>query len=501
MRRMDDYPDYSGFLDYLEANGFDNLIMNKIIDRHAANRRRTTELYERYKCYEDVVPIFLREPRFKDGLLDENGNPVKQLNNRVNNDFFGEINDIMIGYFAGKAAAYSYSTDNDSEDETGGEQAVEEAQKAITDFVNRSNFYDLNQEMTKYASVCGYAGRLFYIDRDGEARCMIVPPYGAIAIARDRVTEPEFAVRYYRNYSIDGAEQWHAEGYDSRNIYYFDGVLGAMALREVKPHMFDFCPMQLVPLNGEMMSAAERVMALIDEYDKAVSDNANDAEGNTQAQQIFDGIELSDEEMAKAKRSGSIQIPPGMAGENHSVYYLTKDINDGFNEHHLDRIERNIYRFSKTPNLNDDTFMSASGIALKFKLTAFEAKCGTFEAKCSSADTYMFKVLGSIFQKQGIAFDYLQAYVEYKRNFPVDVLSEAQSVQSLINAGVPEEIAFNQLSCVDDINYLMELKEEKKQDALDLFGGSDGEDDEDDDGEDEPRGRQRRNPLNEDNES
>ncbi len=130
--------------------------------------------------------------------------------------------------------------------------------------------------------------------------------------------------------------------------------------------------------------------------------------------------------------------------------------------------------------------MSASGIALKFKLTAFEAKCGTFEAKCSSADTYMFKLLGNIFQKQGITFDYLQAYVEYKRNFPVDVVSEAQSVQSLINAGVPEEIAFNQLSCVDDINYLMDLKEQKKQDALDLFNPDDDDDEEEDGAGKEP---------------
>ena len=89
----------------------------------------------------------------------------------------------------------------------------------------------------------------------------------------------------------------------------------------------------------------------------------------------------------------------------------------------------------------------------------------------------MFRVLASSFQKKGIPFDYLQAYVEYKRNFPVDVVSEAQATQSLINAGVPEEIAYNQLSCVDDINYLMELKEQKKQDALDMFQPDEEEDD------------------------
>lgn len=477
MRKTEDYPDYSGYIEYLEQHGFDNVIMNKIITRHASCRQRTMALYERYKCYEESVPIFQRTPRFDDGLRDDNGNPIEQINNRINNDFFGEINDIMIGYYAGKAASYSYSTDTDAEESTGGEEALEKAQKALTDYVTRNNFYDLNQEMTKYASVCGYAGRLFYIDTEGNERCMIVPPFNAIAIARDKVTEPEFGVRYYSTVNIEGTEEWHAEGYDASNIYFFEGQMGSLALKEVKPHLFDCCPLQLVPLNGEMISSAERVLALIDEYDQTVSDNANDAEGNTQAQQVFDGLEMDDLERAKAKRTGVICIPANMSGESRSVYYLTKDINDGFNEHHLDRIERNIYRFSKTPNLNDDTFMSASGIALKFKLTAFEAKCGTFEAKCSSADTYMFKVLASSFQKKSIPFDYLQAYVEYKRNFPVDVVSEAQATQSLINAGVPEEIAYNQLSCVDDINYLMELKEQKKQDALDLFQPDDEEED------------------------
>ena len=89
----------------------------------------------------------------------------------------------------------------------------------------------------------------------------------------------------------------------------------------------------------------------------------------------------------------------------------------------------------------------------------------------------MFKVIGSAFNKRGITFDYLQCYSEYKRNFPVDVASEANAVQALINAGVPDEIAYNYLSFVDDIGYLMELKEKKKQDAIDIFSQDEKDDD------------------------
>ncbi len=491
MRRECDYPDYSGYIDYLDAHGFDDEVMNRIIDRHTLNREYTKKLYERYKCYEDAVPIFSRRPRFDDNIADSEGNKIEPLNNKINNDFFGEINDIMIGYFAGKAASYSYSSDDDAIEQTGGDEAVDEARNELSSFITRNNFYDLNQEVTKYASVCGYAGRLFYIDREGKERCMVVPPYEAIALTRDKVQEPNYAVRYYSYADIDGAEHWKAEGYDQTYVYYYEGQLGSLHLVRKEAHLFGCCPMQIIPLNGEMMSSAERVLSLIDAYDKDVSDNANDAEGNTQAQEVFDGIELDGPELAKAKRSGSIQIPPAYNGASHSVYFLTKDINDGFNEHHLDRLERNIYRFSKTPNLNDETFNAASGISLKFKLTAFEAKCGTFEAKMNSADTYMFKVIGSSFEKRAIPFDYLQVYVEYKRNFPVDVASEAQAVQALINAGVPEEIAYNQLSCVDDIDYLMALKEQSKADAIKMF-----EPDDDTTGDQNDDGTAEQDPMN-----
>lgn len=471
MRRTDDYPDYSEYIDYIDENGFTDDIVNRIINAHQLNRCRTKDLYERYKCYEDKVPIFSRIPRFSDGLEDGSGNAVPQLNNKVNNDFFGEINDVMVGYFAGKAASYSYAEDESAESATGGEAAVEAAKKALSEFVTRNNMYDVNLEATKFASVCGYAGRLFYIDRHGDERVMVVPPYETIVLARDKIQEPDYAVRYYATTGISGAEVWHADAYDGHSVHHFGGALGNFIRSGEEEHLFDFCPLQAIPLNGEMLSSAERVMALIDEYDKTVSDNANDAEGNTHALQVLDGIgELSQAQLAEVERAGVLQISPGYADSTHRVYYLTKDINDSFNEHHLDRLERNIYRFSKTPNLNDETFNAASGISLKFKLTAFEAKCGAFEAKMNSADTYMFRLLGSAFMKKSIPFDYLQAYVEYKRNFPVDVLSEAQAVQALINAGVPDEIAYNQLSAVDDIDYLLALKEERQQDALNLFG-------------------------------
>ena len=55
--------------------------------------------------------------------------------------------------------------------------------------------------------------------------------------------------------------------------------------------------------------------------------------------------------------------------------------------------------------------------------------------------------------------------MSFKRNFPLDLLSEAQAVQALIAAGLPKRVAFDvALSCVDDVDWVMQQIEEEKTD-------------------------------------
>lgn len=457
LKRVDEYPDYSGFIAAIREGGINDELINKIINKHINNAVHTKDLYNRYKTREDAVPIFSREPRFV-----HEDSTIEELNNRINNDYFSEIVDIAVGYFAGKAASYSYAS-TDSEDQT-----ANIAKDVLTDFVTRNNMYDVNMEIAKYATICGYAGRLFYIDPDGNERVMPVPPYETIILYENEMTEPFAAIRYYKTIDINDVESYKAEYYDSSKIMFYEGQLGSLTHKTEKDkmHMFDFCPLQGVPRNRELLGDGEKVLALIDDYDKTVSDNSNDIEGNTNAHMVFKNVVISDEEMAKARKSGAFQYN-GMPDSE--VTYLTKNVNDAFNTNHLNRLEDNIYRFSKTPNLNSEKFGEASGVSLKFKITGLEAKSGSFEAKCVSADTYMFKLLASSYSKKRIVFNPLECYVEYKRNFPMDLVSEAASCQQLIAAGLPKEIAYGQLSFVDDVQYIIDLIEQEKDNIPSLL--------------------------------
>lgn len=454
-------PEFSAELAELRENGMTPTLLYNILQKHSNNSLYNRQLYKRYMATVNGVPIFMRQPRY------EEENPI---NNKVNNDFVGEIVDFKVGYFAGEPISYSYSNTDESEDVTGGKKAIDAASKVLTDFLTRNNMFGVDMETTKYASIYGYAGRLFYIDTEGVERVMPVHGYETIILSDTSIAEPEYAIRYYKSLNLSGAETWTVEFYDNKNRTTYKGdSLMSLVETETKPHMFDYCPLQGIANNKECLGDAEKVLSLIDDYDKVVSDNSNEIESFVHALLLV-ALNTDDEVIAEAQKSGALIIPPtGSNANSDPVKWLTKQINDAFTEHHLQRLEDNIYRFSRTPNLGDESFGSASGISLKFKLHGLETKCATFEANVMDSAQHMWRVLCSAWAKKGIKVDPLQIVMEFHRNFPLDRLSEAQTAQAYIAAGLPKAWVYSQISGIDDVDYIMELIKAEKEDAMALF--------------------------------
>ena len=453
-------PSFNAFVDEIDQNGITAETLYKIIRRHRANSMYNKGLWDRYIATKEGVPIFDRMPRYEES---------KPINNKVNNDFFGEIVDFKVGYFAGKPISYGYSAAEEAKEVTGGEEAVDRATKAITDFVTRNNMFGVDMETTRYASIYGYAGRLFYIDEEGAERVMPVHGYETIILSKTDISEPRYAIRYYEVEDINDGKRWVVEFYDNEKYQTYKGRLSKLEFVGEEVHGFDYCPLQGIENNKECMGDAEKVLSLIDAYDKAISDNVNEMEAFAHAYLIFEGLRIKDETIADGQKSGSFVFPPSGTQQGRA-YYLTKNINDAFTEHNLERIEDNIYRFSKTHNMKDSAFGTSSGVALKFKLHGLEAKCGAYQAKVMSAMQYMWKVLASAWNKKEIVVDPLQCTAEYKRNFPLDTLANAQAAQALIAAGVPKREAWQiTIPEIDDIDYIMELVEEEQRMAENLY--------------------------------
>lgn len=454
-------PEFTAELQEIRKNGISKGLLYDIINKHVSNSDYNKMLYKRYMGISNGVPIFDRQPMYDEEL---------PINNKVNNDFFGEIIDFKVGYFAGEPISYGYSETDESEEETGGKKAVDEAKKVLTDFLTRNNMFGVDMETTKYASIYGYAGRLFYIDKEGTERVMPIHGYETIILSDTDISEPEFAIRYYKSLDLNGAEKWTVEFYDNKNITIYQGnSLHDLEQIDKKAHLFDYCPLQGIANNKECIGDAEKVLALIDDYDKVISDNSNEIESFVHALMQI-GVNVDDDTIRKAQKSGVIIIPQvGSNAQSEPVKWVTKNINDAFTEHHLQRVEDNIYRFSRTPNLSDESFGSASGVSLKFKLHGLETKCATFEASVMNSAQHMWKVLCSAWNKKKIKIEPLQITMDFSRNFPLDRLSEAQTAQAQIAAGLPKRFVYSKMSDVDDVDYIMELQKTEQEEAMAMY--------------------------------
>ena len=105
--KMELLPEFSAELEEIRKSDITKDLLQKIIAKHKANAVYNRNLYERYMTLKESVPVFGRQPRYEDD----------DINNKINNDFFGEIVDFKTGYFAGNPIAYSRSEERDVEKE------------------------------------------------------------------------------------------------------------------------------------------------------------------------------------------------------------------------------------------------------------------------------------------------------------------------------------------------------------------------------------------------
>lgn len=413
-------------------------IIKDLIDQHAPKREKMLALYKRYKAEE--VPILNRS--FED--------PGK-INNKLNNSFDSEIVDTKVGYFIGHPISYQVDREQSN---------VEEINKVLADFVLRNNIDNLDSETVKMAAICGYSARLLYVDTDGLERVMNLPPWEVILVYDRSINEPQFALRYYDVIVKEGKQEktrTRVEWYDNSHVTFFiqndsgDFVMDETEPENPKPHVYDLVPVIIFPNNEELQGDAEKVLSLIDAYDRTLSDINSEIEQFRLAYMAFYGYEVDEEIMAKARRTGAFGLDE--KGEGVGVEFITKEINDAVIEHHLDRLEANIMRFSKSVNMTDQNFsQNLSGVAIRYKLMALETKCITMERKMTAALRQQFRVLSTAWAKKGIPVDYTNIFFQFKRNLPVHLRDEAES-SNLLKGLVSERTRLSQLSFVDDVEW------------------------------------------------
>ncbi|MCO7127801.1 phage portal protein [Sporolactobacillus shoreicorticis] len=455
------------YIPLIEQDGITSKIIRVMIEDHKPDHDRTVRLYERYKASAAGVPILTRKPiKFEDVKGEKIARIDDKVNNKINNAFDAEIADTKVGYLFGSPVTYNADK----------EKGLAET---ISDFNKRNNVEDADSELGKKATICGYGARLLYIDPDGNESTMTVNPWESIILSEtDDITNPKYALRYYKTFSWGGngtnpdekIDIYNADFYDGSIVYHFESEDGAdYLLKDKRTHMFDYCPLFGVPNNQEMKGDAEKVLPLIDAYDRTLSDVSNEIEQYRLAYLVAKGAFLDEEDQQNMKQTGVINLDD----KDQDVNYLTKDLDDDIIEHSLNRMEENILRFAKSVNFSDDSFgTTITGVAMRYKLMALEHKAITMERKMTAGLRYQFKVLCSAWAKKRLAQpdDYLQIDFQFKRNLPDDILSDAQASVALKGV-VSEQTRLGLLPFVTNVQEEMDrMREDAIRAAENVYG-------------------------------
>ena len=405
-------------------------------------------LYDRYSVKR--VPIQFRVPL--DGT---------KVNNKINNDFAGEIVDTKIGYVLGNPI--KYSVDRNSYE--GIEAKFKEHQGQVNKFVVSNKMNDKDIELGKLVSICGVAGREIYIDKNGNEKVVNLKPWETIFLTNAE-GDVEYALRQYSELFQVGdklEELICVDFYDNEKITSFierkaeDGSMSFVyddSKENPRYHVFGITPIIKVVNNEEELGDFERVMSQIDAYDRTTSDVNSEIEQFRMAYMKFTGVKVTPELIEQSKQAGGFEIPDGA-----DISFITKNINDVVVENHLKRLEADINRFAKHVNMSDPNFGGGdSSLANKYKLTALEMKSIILEVKMKTALLRQFQIISSAWAKKGVVVDYLNIFFEFSRNLPVNIMEEATETEKLKGL-VSERTRLGKLSFVDDIDYEIEQME------------------------------------------
>ena len=405
-------------------------------------------LYERFKGTKDGVPIHKREFPIDN---------ISKINNKLANDFFSDIINTKVGYFAGKPITYKYGGKTDIDKEV------------LGGFLKRTSYADLDSETAKMAAICGYAVRYLYIDLDGAADVINVPPWECTFICDEiGVADAEYALRYYST-ERDNKNYFKVEFFDQDTISYWirEGGIDSKEPFELDPqeeanpiaHLMDGCPLICFPNNEEMQGDCEKVLSLIDGYDKSLSDMNSEIEQFRLAYMAFIGMVPSDETLNKARQTGAFGFPE----KDSRMEFVTKNLNSAAVENHLKMLEENIIYFAQSVRFSDEAFGQASGVAMKFKIFALESKCMICERKFIKSLYKMFEVLNGYFGRKSLNYDPGEFEFTFVRNFPLNLNDEVAALATMKGL-VSDETAYSQMSFIPDPIAEIE-KVKKEQDA------------------------------------
>ncbi len=368
-------------------------------------------------------------------------------NNKIANAYASYITDTLVGYFIGEPISYTSNDDVLLQD--------------LSMIFEYNDEADENAELAKNASIYGVAYEMLYLsEEDKMIRFKALDPKQIIPIF-DKTIEGNLlaVIRYYEDYDVvDDKTYTIVEVIDNAYVRRYKMDTGFSLLEEYQ-HYFSMVPIAIFKNNEEERGDFESVISLIDAYDKMESDTLNDFEYFVDAYLALYGFTADAEDVAQMKENRILLMDEGTSAE-----WLIKQTSDVYVENMKNRLDADIHKFAKCPNMADKEFASnASGVAIKFKLLGTENLVSIKERKFKRGLQQRLELMSMINSVLREGFDWRGIDIIFTRNVPSNDTDIANMVNTLRDI-VSEETLLAQIPFVENVQDELErLKQEREE--------------------------------------
>lgn len=364
-------------------------------------------------------------------------------NNKLVNNFASYIADISANYLLGNPVDYLVPDDLDLKID------------GILQRYAEQTMSDLDAQIALDAAIYGVAYDLTFTDEDSEANTVQVDPRNTLVVYDDSVQHRElFAINCAQVKDKEGKAINRVTAYTPEKIIEMtlnaDG--GSMDKPEEKPHFFGAVPVVEYPNNKSYLGSFEPVLSLIDAYNTIQSDRVNEREELADAILVLKNFTLDEKRQANLRDLRLLtSVPP-----DGDASYLTKPQSETDADTLKKSLADDIHKFSKTPNLSDQNFVgNSSGVALNYKLLAFEEEAKTherfIEKGLKKRMVLYFNLENHLKQGAGgrTAKEISRVDVVFNRNLPKNDYETSQMIVNLQGI-VKDDYLVKQLSFVDN---------------------------------------------------
>ena len=380
-------------------------------------------------------------------ILHDPAKPKYKPDNRVVVNFPKYIVDTMNGFFIGNPIKII------AEDE------------AVADYVEYLDRYndqdDNNAELAKICSIYGKGHEMYYTDEESELCITYLDPKEAFMIFDESIIErPLFFVRRY----VDREGFEYGSISDETSVRNFKVTGGLKWLDEWQPHYFDGVPATEYVENGERQGIFEPVISMVNAYNKAISEKANDVDYFADAYLKVLGTTIGKDDVQFIRDNRIVNFE-GDGSDKIIAEFMEKPNSDTTQENLLERLERLIFQISMVANISDENFGTASGIAMKYKLQSMSNLEKTKERKFAAGMNRRYQLLFGHPASKVPADAWIQLQYKFTPNIPANLQEEAQ-IASQLEGIVSHETQLKVISAVENVKGELDKIEEENKEAM-----------------------------------